>query len=138
MGYDGLVKHWFDTSRFVPPVGQGAIAIEIHENLSVDKQHRIKELTNHALTEKMIRTERAFLRTMDGGCSIPVFGIAHLEQDGQLELVGGIASLDGKALIQRTMYGSDPENLGEALAKEILLSGGKSILRDIRSALSNQ
>jgi len=137
MGYDALVKHWFDTGRFVPPVGQGAIAIEIHENLSVDKQQRIKEMTNHVVSEKMMRTERSFLRTMDGGCSIPVFGLAQMEQDGQLELVGGIASLDGKALIQRTMYGSDPESLGEALAKEILQSGGKSILDDIKSTLSN-
>ena len=136
MNYDDMIRYWFDTDRFVPPVGQGAVAIEVHERLSKEMREKIKQLTNHALTEKMIRTERAFLRKMDGGCSIPVFGLAQMETDGQILLTGGIASLDGRELIKRTMYGSDPETLGYSLADEILKSGGKKILDDIKSALS--
>lgn len=136
MGYDDLVRYWFDTDRFVPPVGQGSVAIEIHDNLDSDVASRIKMATNHPLTEKVLLTERAFLRKMDGGCSIPVFGHAQMETDGQLMLKGGIASLDGKQLIQRTMYGSDPEELGTSLAEEILQSGGKKVLEDIKSVIS--
>jgi len=137
MEYDQLIRYWFDTERFIPPVGQGAIAIEVHERISSDKADKIKKLTNHALTEKMILTERAFLRKMDGGCSIPVFGHAQMEMDGQIVITGGIASLDGKQLIKRTMYGSEPVSLGTSLAEEILQSGGKKVLDDIKSALSN-
>ena len=133
MDYDHLVKYWFDTERFIPPVGQGSIAIEIHDNLDKEVAERIKKATNHPLTEKMLLTERAFLRRMDGGCSIPVFGHAQMEMDGQIILKGGIVSLDGKQLIQRIMYGSDPEGLGTSLADEILQSGGKKILDDIKS-----
>ncbi|SNS49736.1 hydroxymethylbilane synthase [Ekhidna lutea] len=136
MNYDDLVKYWFDTERFIPPVGQGSVAIEIHENLPVETASRIKMATNHPLTEKVLLAERAFLRRMDGGCSIPVFGHAEMESDGQIILKGGIASLDGKELIQRTMYGSDPEELGTSLADEILQSGGKKVLEDIKSAMS--
>ncbi|WP_425389829.1 hydroxymethylbilane synthase [Ekhidna sp.] len=136
MHYDDLVKYWFDTERFIPPVGQGSVAIEIHANMDSEVASRIKMATNHPLTEKMLLTERAFLRRMDGGCSIPVFGHAEMESDGQIILKGGIASLDGKELIQRTMHGSDPEELGTSLAEEILQSGGKKVLDDIKSALN--
>ncbi|MEO9869045.1 hydroxymethylbilane synthase [Ekhidna sp.] len=135
MNFDDMVKYWFDTDRFVPPVGQGSIAIETHDNLNKEIAHRIKKATNHNLTEKVLLTERAFLRRMDGGCSIPVFGHAQMEMDGQLVLKGGIASLDGKQLIQRTMNGSDPIELGTSLAEEILQSGGKKVLEDIKSVL---
>lgn len=137
MGYDNLVRYWFDTERFVPPVGQGSVAIEVHERLSSETAAKIKSLTNHPLTEKMLITERAFLRRMDGGCSIPVFGHAQMEMDGQIVLTGGIASLDGKQLIQRTMYGSEAEALGTSLADEILQSGGKKVLDNIKSSLSS-
>lgn len=135
MEYDQMVRYWFDTERFVPPVGQGSVAIEIHDNLDTEIAEGIKKATNHALTEKMLLTERAFLRRMDGGCSIPVFGHAQMEMDGQIILMGGIASLNGKQLIQRTMYGSNPEELGTSLAEEILQSGGKKVLDEIRSAM---
>lgn len=135
MDYEHMVKYWFDTDRFVPPVGQGSVAIEIHENMDVETAKAIKKATNHALTEKVLMAERAFLRQMDGGCSIPVFGHAQMEVGGQMMLKGGIASLDGKKLIQRTMYGAEPEALGSTLADEILNSGGKQVLDEIKSAL---
>ncbi len=135
MNYDDLVKYWFDMEKFIPPVGQGSVAIEIHENLSVEKKEKIKQLTSHPPTERLLRTERAFLKRMDGGCSIPVFGHARIDDDSQILLAGGIASLSGKELIQRTMYGSDPESLGIALAEEILQSGGQRVLNEIKSTL---
>ncbi|MEM0938309.1 MAG: hydroxymethylbilane synthase [Bacteroidota bacterium] len=135
MNYHDLIKYWFDKERFIPPVGQGSIAIEIHEELPTKKKEKIKRLTNHPLTEKMLLAERAFLGRMEGGCSIPVFGYAQVELDGQIELSGGIASLDGKQLIQKAMYGNNPETLGISLAEEILQSGGKKILNDIKSLM---
>lgn len=135
MNYDDKIKYWFDIERFVPPVGQGSIAIEIHEKLDAELASSIKKLTNHPLTEKMLLTERAFLKRMDGGCSIPVFGYAQMEQDGHIMLTGGIASLDGKQVIKRTMYGANEEELGTALAEEILASGGEKVLHDIKSTI---
>ncbi len=136
MNYDDKIKYRLDIKRFVPPVGQGAVAIEGHKRLNPELTQKIKSVTNHLVTEKMLRTERAFLKRIDGGCSIPVFGHAQMELNGQIELVGGIASLDGKQLIKRSRYGNDPKTLGESLAEEILQSGGKKVLEDIKSALS--
>ncbi len=136
MKYESLIKYWLDTDRFIPPVGQGSVAIEIHHGLDEEVANRIKEATNHPFTEKTILTERAFLKRMDGGCSIPVFGYAQLEANGQIVMKGGIADLNGKERIQRTMYGSYPEELGTSLANEILQNGGKKILEDVKSIIS--
>ena len=43
MDYDQMVRYWFDTDRFVPPVGQGAVAIEIHESLDSAVAAQIKK-----------------------------------------------------------------------------------------------
>ena len=42
MNYDDMVKYWFDTDRFIPPVGQGSVAIEIHDNMDSEVASRIK------------------------------------------------------------------------------------------------
>ncbi|MEM9895063.1 MAG: hydroxymethylbilane synthase [Bacteroidota bacterium] len=133
MGYDTMIKHWFDTDRFVPPVGQGAIAVEVHESLAEGIRENVRQICNHTLTERRILAERAFLKRMDGGCSIPVFGFAEVEQDGQLMLTGGITSLNGKEMVKRTLHGKDPEQLGLALGEEVLKSGGDRILSDIKN-----
>ena len=79
MGYDDLIIDKIETSYFVPPVGQGSVAIQCHKKLSFEKKEIIARWVNHTQTEDCIRAERAFLKTLEGGCSIPSFGYAWLE-----------------------------------------------------------
>jgi len=134
MGYDHLIVEKIETSYFVPSVGQGSIAIECHKKLSFNKKEILERWVNHPETEACIRAERSFLKTMQGGCSIPVFGYAHLE--GPLvTLKGGIISLDGKKVI-KAKRSADVENvkeLGESVANEVLTNGGAEILMSIRA-----
>ncbi|MBA4053903.1 MAG: hydroxymethylbilane synthase [Marivirga sp.] len=133
MGYDNLIVEKIETSYFVPAVGQGSIAIECHKKLSFHKKEIIARWVNHEETEDCIRAERAFLKTLQGGCSIPVFGYAHY--DGALiTLKGGIISLDGQQIVKAKRSGSpsDGKELGEWVANEVLKNGGTQILADIR------
>lgn len=134
MGYENLIVDQIDTSYFVPPVGQGSIAIECHRKLSFDKKEAIERWVNHIPTEECVRTERAFLKAMDGGCSIPVFGYAHFEGD-LITLKGGIISLDGQQVvkIKRSGTPADHKELGKMVAQEVLDNGGKEILEEIRT-----
>jgi hydroxymethylbilane synthase len=134
MGYDDLIVEKIETSYFVPSVGQGSMAIECHKKLNFAKKEIIERWVNHPATEACIRAERSFLKAIQGGCSIPVFGYAHLE--GELvSLKGGIISLDGKQVIKVKQSGvvEDVKELGETVAKEVLSRGGAEILRDIKS-----
>jgi hydroxymethylbilane synthase len=136
MGFDNLIVEKIETSYFVPPVGQGSIAIECHKKLSFDKKEIIARWVNHAPTENCIRTERAFLKTLEGGCSIPSFGYAWLE-DKNVVLKAGIISLDGHQLIKmkETSAIDDGKELGKKVAQEVLINGGAKILNDIRNVV---
>lgn len=134
MGYDNLIVEKFETSYFVPSVGQGTIAIECHKKLGFGKKEILERWVNHPETEACVRAERSFLRTMQGGCSIPVFGYAHFEKN-LVTLKGGIISLDGQKVIKakRSAAVENVKELGESVAKEVLNNGGEQILKSIRT-----
>lgn len=136
MGYDHLIAEKLETSYFVPPVGQGSIAIECHKKLAFDKKEVIERWVNHPPTEDCIRAERAFLKTLEGGCSIPSFGYALLEGN-TITLKAGIISLDGQQVIKvkRAAPAEDGKELGKRIAIEVLTTGGKEILDEIKKGI---
>ena len=133
MEYDDKIAEHLLLDEFTPAVGQGSVAIECAVSLTDDKKSILKNALNHAPTETCLLTERAFLKRLQGGCSIPVFGLATLHE-GEISISGGIVSLDGVELIRRFASGSVafPIELGTSLAEELLEAGGDKILRDIR------
>ena len=133
MDYDDKIAEHLLLDEFTPAVGQGSVAIECAVSLSDDKKAILKQLLNHEPTEICLLTERAFLKRLQGGCSIPVFGLAALHDD-QINISGGIISLDGAELIRKTQSGSItyPAELGTALADELLEAGADRILLEIR------
>jgi hydroxymethylbilane synthase len=133
MGYDNYIVEKIETSYFVPSVGQGSIAIECHKKLNFGKKEILERWVNHPETEACIRAERSFLKTMQGGCSVPVFGYAHLD-GSMVTLKGGVISLDGKRVIKAKRSGAieDVKELGEVVANEVLSNGGAEILKSLK------
>ncbi|MBP6386724.1 MAG: hydroxymethylbilane synthase [Pseudarcicella sp.] len=135
MAFDQHISEILTIDSFTPAVGQGSIAIECAVKLAADKKAKIRELCNHTNTEKELIAERTFLKKLQGGCSIPVFGLARFAND-TVTLTGGIVSLDGKTLLKETFSDTNPEDLGNKLATKILEMGGKEILEEIKKQLS--
>ena len=137
MKYDDMINQELPLDLFTPAVGQGSLAIEISANLSDDKKRKIREVINDPLTEKKLLAERAYLRKLKGGCSIPAFANAQID-GSEISLTAGIYSLDGKELLQKTAKGSlgDPESLGSGLGELILNEGGKEMLEKINKELN--
>jgi len=138
MEYEDMIVKIFSDQEFIPPVGQGCIAIEAADTLSTEKHDKVRECLNNPDSESCLLAERAYLRTMEGGCSIPAFGLALLNGD-ELSIRGGLASLDGKTVLIDTVKGSrdQAEALGERLGNAILSSGGKEILAEIKRIQNN-
>jgi hydroxymethylbilane synthase len=137
MEMDESIKHVFDLDEFTPPVGQGTVAIQMaHDTLSEQKSKIIRDACNEGNTEKAVLAERSFLRKLEGGCSIPVFGYA-THKANVIAMQAGIISLDGGALIEvdGVCEAEDAEALGTALAEELLEKGGDKILKEIRENL---
>ncbi len=137
MGYDDLIRHELSLHEFTPAVGQGSVAIEASSSLNPLLKQQIKDATHHAATGYRLSAERAYLRVLEGGCSIPVFALADVSGE-QLTLKGGIVRLDGSERVVKEVKGmlEDAEQLGEKLAHEVLTGGGEPILREIKNTLN--
>jgi hydroxymethylbilane synthase len=135
MGYANSVVEHLDINQFIPAVGQGSIAIEACTSLDAKLRAAIISACNYANTATCLLAERAYLRVLEGGCSIPVFALATLAENA-VHLKGGIVSLDGQQRIVLEVTGSpkDAEQLGEALANQVLQAGGKTILEQIKQS----
>ncbi|GAB2769728.1 hydroxymethylbilane synthase [Hymenobacter luteus] len=135
MEYDGLIRHVLPETQYVPATGQGSVAIECARSLEPALKEELRRILDHPATHVCLAAERAFLRTMEGGCSIPSFALASLSADGQtVQLHGGLISLDGQELIEEThtAAATEAEVLGTRLAESVLARGGRQILDDIR------
>ena len=134
MGYHDLIIEQFSTDTFTPPVGQGCVAIEATKSISEDKRLIIRQLINDTTTEYCLLAERAYLRKLQGGCSIPSFGWCVVEGNN-LNMTAGIISLDGQTMVRKYEFGTanEAEKLGESLGQQVLDAGGAEILTGIRS-----
>ena len=137
MDYEHMIVHHFDDAQFIPPVGQGCIAIEAADSLSREKKELVRKFLNNRVSELCLRAERAYLKTMEGGCSIPAFGHAVLD-NGVIHLTAGLANLDGSWLLCKTFSGTeeDPEKLGSDLGNYILENKGREVLAAIKAEQS--
>lgn len=136
MNQDSLIREKLDLTKFTPAVGQGTIAVEAATSLNPKKTALVRQLINHEPTESTLIAERTFLKVLEGGCSIPVYGNASLASSN-IEMTGGIISLDGakEVRISERMPESKPEILGEVIADKLLSQGGAEILQEIRNSL---
>lgn len=137
MGYGDMIAHTFPETQFIPPVGQGCIAVEAAAGLPLEKREQIRRSINNEESEICLIAERAFLRRMEGGCSIPAFGLATLT-DGIIRMSGGLASLDGKTVIIHRVSGpsGDAALLGKAVGDWVLNNGGRELLTEIKAQQS--
>jgi hydroxymethylbilane synthase len=139
MEYEDMIVKIFSETDFIPPVGQGCIAIEVADTLSEEKKRRVRDCLNNSESEHCLLAERAFLKKMEGGCSIPAFALAILKE-GQITLSGGLASLDGEKILKESVTGPEEwaEKLGEQLGNHILENGGREMLAAIRRQQTSQ
>lgn len=137
MQYSHLITEILPEDKFVPAAGQGSIAIECAKTLPLSKKIAIKNCLNHDTTYVCLTAERAFLRTMEGGCSIPSFALATFH-GAHVEITGGIVSLDGQQMITDTLQAPphEADTLGVQLAQNILNMGGDQILASIKKERS--
>ena len=78
-----------------------------------------------------VRAERALLKELHGGCSVPVGALA-TRRDGMLSLYAQVTSLDGRSRVDGSGTGADPEAVGASLAAALRERGADAILDQIR------
>jgi hydroxymethylbilane synthase len=129
LGLADRATYVFDPDEMLPAVAQGALALEARS----DDAATIARLAalEHAETRHRIEAEHAFLRTLEGGCQVPIAGHATVT-GGAVTLRGLVASLDGSRIIRGERSGpvADARRLGVALGEQLLAEGARELLRE--------
>lgn len=118
------------TEEMLPAVGQGALGIEINEENNFVNE--ILQSIHDEPTYKAVLAERALLRTLEGGCQVPIGAYAQVKSNG-IYLEAVVGSVDGTLSFRKKTKGSksDPDKLGRSLAKDLLKAGAGEILDEI-------
>ena len=108
----------------------GTAGLQARAQCAVDSPHRLLfESLEHRASRVPIDAERAFLETLEGGCTVPLAAHAILESDG-LWVRGLVGVPDGTQLVRAERRGpaSRAHALGRELAEELLQRGARAIL----------
>jgi len=135
LGMEERITEILDISIMVPAVSQGAIGIEICDN--DPELTSIMNGINHPETMLITRAERAYLKSMKGGCQIPIGCYSEIK-DGKLNFTGLVTDLDGQKSIRLTLSGKpeEAENIALEVSEKMALKGAAEILGKIRNNLA--
>jgi hydroxymethylbilane synthase len=113
LGENDLIAERLDTEWFVPQVGQGTLALEIRDDDGATAATLAP--LNHPNAMTALFAERAFLRELGAGCSVPCG--AHATLSGTtISLRGVMLSVDGAKSARAVLHGDEPHALGRSLA----------------------
>jgi len=127
LGREKEATEFLSPEVILPAPAQGVLCITI-----LEKDGELRDILkplDDAYTKVCAQAERAFLRTLQGGCRIPVGALARAEGE-TLFLSGVIANPNGEQVMRDRRKGSTqkPAELGDELAKAFLKNGAQEIL----------
>ena len=130
LGLGKKISLSFNPKQFIPAPAQGALAVQIRDNVPA-----MTKLI-FAIDDKKARTvtsaERCILSTMQCGCHAPVGAFAEIIGKN-IEICAFISDLEGKNFIAQEIAGptEKAEQLAEKLANDLLNAGGRKILDNL-------
>ncbi len=132
MGWADRITHYIPAEVMTPAVGQGAIGIEIRD--SDPFMAEVMDQIRDPETFTCVTAERVVMRTLEGGCQVPIGAYAR-QEGGKLVMDGMVAEIDGGTVLRHYLEGSpkEPELLGAAMVDRLLDMGAAEILEKIRA-----
>ena len=123
----GKVAEYLSAQEFVPPPGQGVLAIQVRED-DAEMLEFVRPLED-STTRFAVTAERAFLEKLGGGCTLPVGAFARSTGDNLL-LTIFLSSADGKKCFRAKILGlpKDPLQLAGDAYMALLERGGRALL----------
>lgn len=130
LGFGARITQYLEPEVSLPAVGQGAIGIECR--IGDARIQSLIGILDDPETHIRISAERAMNHRLQGGCQVPIAGHAVLAAD-TLSLRGLVGRPDGTEVVRGAVSGprSQAEQLGIALADDLLARGARAILRDV-------
>lgn len=137
MGWaEETVTEFIDQDICVPAVGQGALSIECRE----DDHELLNWLAKFTCTKTAdaVFAERAFLAKMEGGCQVPIAGYATINDKNEVTLTALVGSPDGKVIYKEMVTGTNPVEVGERAADQLISLGAKDLIDSVKQELESE
>ena len=124
LGKDIDAKAFLPVDRCVPAIGQGAIAIECRKD--DDETITLLRTINNKDTETAILAERAFMKTVGGGCKFPLGAYATIQNE-TVQLAVMLGNHHTQQIIRFSDQAdvSGAEKLGQKLAEKTIAEANK-------------
>lgn len=115
-------------------VGQGALGLEIRKG-DVEIQSLVDQLGDRKSTLACL-AERELLRTLEGGCSVPIGVETEWIRPDQLQMAASVVSLDGSQSVEDILEArietvDQASALGKEMATRLIDGGAETILKAI-------
>jgi len=131
LGWENEIDEILSPDKMIPSVSQGILGIEGREK-DEEIEKIVREAINSRESEIAATVERAFLRTVEGGCQVPLGCYAEVKGD-TIHVRAFIADLNGKFFYKEegVLPIENPEEVGVGIAERLLSAGGKRILDEL-------
>jgi hydroxymethylbilane synthase len=129
LGFGGRISAAIEPREMLPAVSQGALGVETRADDA--ETNALVSRLDDPRTRAAVLAERALLRSLGGGCQVPIAAHATVE-GGRLALDGLVATPDGAEVLRDRVEGdaADAAGLGEALAARLLERGASRLLSE--------
>ncbi|HET8857722.1 MAG TPA: hydroxymethylbilane synthase [Nitrososphaeraceae archaeon] len=124
LGKEEYISEIFDTKRFLPAPGQGALAI-VCKKSNKKLINFLKKIEHHP-SRISINAERSFISKIEGGCRFPIGAYANLsEKTKKINFYAKIFSSNGSEYITIKKIGDydQSEKLGNLVANILIHNG---------------
>ncbi len=128
LGLKERINEYLSPRKFVPPPGQGVLAVETRAG--DDRMAQILRPIDHAPTRCAAAAERAFLERLGGGCQTPVGAYAQ-SGEGLMTLTVFLSDADGRQSYRAEVCGlpGSPQQLVRDAYRALVEKGAGGLLR---------
>jgi hydroxymethylbilane synthase len=134
LGSESRISFRLPTEVCVPAPGQGIVAIETR--IADSRLQPAMAVVTDATAAAALEAERSLVEALGGGCQTPIGALATPREEGQLELVAVVISIDGSRAVRTVARGSrdQAEALGKLAARQLVEDGAGEILDEAQRA----
>jgi hydroxymethylbilane synthase len=138
MDLGGRITQYLDSKTpgggMLHAVGQGALAIEVREG-----DETVMSILSNLMNQKSTlagTAERSLMRSLEGGCSVPIGVETTWIENGKLLMKAIVVSLDGTESVEserldEILTPEDADQFGRTLAQDLVEKGATKILEAI-------
>lgn len=126
--FDDTIMQYLKEDAFIPAIGQGVMVVQTATD--APEVHRMVQTLDHPDSATAVRIERDFLARYEGGCMLPVGGLA-LRQDRNWRFRAFIGGVRSHRIIQDLVEDGNPAVCAQKMYEVLEQQGARELLAEL-------